>query len=709
MLVLAVRFWYNFSRAWKNGLPRTPNQTQKKDRGKAMATRKAFHSRLVLGAAFCLVFAADAAVKVSEAFGYDPEDSTRFLQAALDSPHEEIVVDAKESPWVARPLKGRSGKTIIFEDGAWIRAKRGSFKGKLDILMRFDGCTNVTLRGVGGNPRNCGLRMWRDDYADTSRYSRSEWRHAVALYGCAKVTIEGLSLIESGGDGLYVASGGDKPWARMGCIDVKIRNCVIDRNYRQGISVIGVDGFLVEDTELTNTKGLAPQAGIDFEPNRKEELLKGIVMRRCLFAGNEGSGIHVFHNYTAGREPADMLFEDCRISGNKTGYVYLNGVGDQNIYSPCGEITLRRCSFADHRREGIHVNKLYNAGGRTLFERCTLENCCTESSESEDISLSVTGHDQGEPDVVEFRDVTVKQPKSRPVLSVPRRTTPYRGIPTVVKGEIKCVVDGKETVHRYDEQWRKSRFKSRDEKMPPPLAAVPAPLEGVAVEDCAPGEMLPCSALFVRGKAKYVFHAAAPGPVRFKFVLSLIGRKKYASYKMEVTRHGQKKVLAVLDSPSAPEGGEVVFDAPEAGFYTLAFGTGNGMAMLGSTVPVALDATSVPVHLVAPGSMPGRSRYFDGKHRVWAYVGAGEKFEFRAITYGAESVGLEMFDPDGKSVARVPTAEGLERLQPEPREGLWAIELSKPTEGAYEDHEIEVRGVPGWLFTCKGRFWRAAK
>ena len=48
------------------------------------------------------------------------------------------------------------------------------------------------------------------------------------------------------------------PGANRGSYNVTIRRCVFDRNYRQGISVIGVDGFLVEDTELTNTKGTPP-------------------------------------------------------------------------------------------------------------------------------------------------------------------------------------------------------------------------------------------------------------------------------------------------------------------------------------------------------------------------------------------------------------------------------------------------------------------
>ena len=132
--------------------------------------KRLFMMMNVAGCIFCSM----AAVKVSETFGYDPIDSTRFLQAALDSSHTEIIVDVQGGDWVTLPLVGKSNKTIIFEDGAWIRAKRGEFKGLYDILIRFGNCTNVTIRG-GGNPRNCGFRMWRDDYDDKSRYQHSEW------------------------------------------------------------------------------------------------------------------------------------------------------------------------------------------------------------------------------------------------------------------------------------------------------------------------------------------------------------------------------------------------------------------------------------------------------------------------------------------------------------------------------------------------------
>ena len=60
-------------------------------------------------------------VKVSERFGFDPVDSTRFLQAALDSGLPKIVIDAKNGPWHTLPLRSRtSNQTIVFEEDAYV-------------------------------------------------------------------------------------------------------------------------------------------------------------------------------------------------------------------------------------------------------------------------------------------------------------------------------------------------------------------------------------------------------------------------------------------------------------------------------------------------------------------------------------------------------------------------------------------------------------
>ena len=60
--------------------------------------------------------AAGRTVKVSD-FGYDPEDSTRFLRQALESGAEKIILDRQAGPWVTLPLKMRSNTELVFEPG----------------------------------------------------------------------------------------------------------------------------------------------------------------------------------------------------------------------------------------------------------------------------------------------------------------------------------------------------------------------------------------------------------------------------------------------------------------------------------------------------------------------------------------------------------------------------------------------------------------
>ena len=73
-------------------------------------------------------------VRVSE-FGFDAEDSTRFMQAAIDSGAKKVVVDARR--WIVLPLRGRSNQEIFFEDGAVVEAKKGAYLGKDDCVFSF--------------------------------------------------------------------------------------------------------------------------------------------------------------------------------------------------------------------------------------------------------------------------------------------------------------------------------------------------------------------------------------------------------------------------------------------------------------------------------------------------------------------------------------------------------------------------------------------
>jgi hypothetical protein len=202
-------------------------------------------------------------------WGFQPEESTAALQAAIDSGAKKVVIERMPSPWIVDPLRLADDQELHFEPGAEVLAKQGSFRGSADSLFSAAGKKNIKLVGPGAT-----LRMRRADY-DGPDYKHAEWRHVLKFHGCTGITIEGLTLAESGGDGIYLGAGpGGAP-----CKDVVIRDVICDRNYRQGISVISAENLLIERCVLKGTAGTPPAAGIDFEPNRANERLVNCVMQ----------------------------------------------------------------------------------------------------------------------------------------------------------------------------------------------------------------------------------------------------------------------------------------------------------------------------------------------------------------------------------------------------------------------------------------------
>lgn len=88
-----------------------------------------------------------------------------------------------------------------------ILAKRLAFQSKYTGLISANAVENVTIEGGPGSM----LRMHRADYANASAdqgivYSKSEWRHGISLSGAKDITIRGIRVTETGGDGVQIAS-----------------------------------------------------------------------------------------------------------------------------------------------------------------------------------------------------------------------------------------------------------------------------------------------------------------------------------------------------------------------------------------------------------------------------------------------------------------------------------------------------------------------
>ena len=212
--------------------------------------------------------------------GYNPTDVTATLQSAINS-GQDIWVPNMGTDWVITPIiLTRNNQEIRFEEGVVVSAKAGSFLGGSDTLFLAASKHDVTLSGYGAT-----FRMRQDDYTQ-SPYPVSEHRHAVVLSDATNFDILGITIEDTGGDGIYVGAG-----SSTFSQNVTIKDVTIDNAYRNGISVISADGVLIEDTVVINTSGTSPQSGIDIEPNFVTQTIQNIVIRDSVIMNNAWFGI----------------------------------------------------------------------------------------------------------------------------------------------------------------------------------------------------------------------------------------------------------------------------------------------------------------------------------------------------------------------------------------------------------------------------------
>ena len=381
-------------------------------------------------------------VSVSD-FGHDERDATRILQRALDSGAKTVRIDKAGSPWQTGPLVVRSNTEIVFEDGVELQARKGLFRDPWDSLLNVNQATNVVIRGEGSGGT---VRMRKLDYR-LPPYEKEEHRHALNILSASDIRVEKMSFVASGGDGIYI--GEDKVVSNC-CRRVVIRDCVCDDNHRQGISVISVDGLLIERTVMKNTDGTDPQSGLDIEPNNPKNVLRDIVLRDCVTTNNTGNGylIAVCHLAT-NSVPVSVTLENCQSLGdNLSPILHAFDPATRGKGAPSGGfLKVRGGRFAGSNRWGVETIDKQLGKMDFSFEDCVFEDNARSCPEESEFKL-VSRHPGLPPtDGISFRNVRVirRRPMHPDWLSL------TRGAKTVgLKGSVTVRVDGVERPVTFD-------------------------------------------------------------------------------------------------------------------------------------------------------------------------------------------------------------------------------------------------------------------
>jgi len=609
-------------------------------------------------------------------WGFDGEDATACLQAAIDSKVPRLIVDHVGKPWIVRPITLRSDQEIVFEKGVEVVAKRGEFKHKSTALLTGVEVKNVTLRGPGAT-----LRMWRSDYA-AEPYSKSEWRHGIRFYSSSNIQIHGLTIAESGGDGIYL--GVYKP----GVVnkDVIIRDVVCDKNHRQGISVIAAENLTIEDCVLSNTSGTPPMAGIDFEPNHPDECLVNCVMRRCRFANNAGGAIAIYTPpLKAASAPLSIRFEDCMSRGDQLGIIIVTGnLPDAAVK---GSVDVVGCTFSQSKGPGITISNIPADGCKVRFENCTLEN--TASGGGLEAPVTITSRAETDEDLggYDFGRLLIKDDRQRRPLNF--MDTSGNVKLRDLKGTLAVRHDGaEETKTVLTDKLLTDWFPFLTMKKLPRVK-----LDGQTFQPLKPGAPRghDLRRIRTRGAVRFALFAAKGDAVRFVAHYGQVAGRSSGDIMPLTVQSPNGRQIGKTDVPFKGDA-TVTFTAPETGLYRIDANTkGNLMSIQETT------------HRVLLTNAFGAMRLFTGTGDFYFYVPAGTR-EFGVKITGegtGEGVKAALHGPDGRLIGEKDDIAAPHQFTvdlPQPSPGVvYKLVLGKASHLHLEDISINLLGIPPLL------------
>lgn len=202
-------------------------------------------------------------------------DYTSYVQAAVTK-YSNVVFPGFPILVNNTGINIGSNKVITFQQGSQVLLLGSS--DETNAIFKISGASNVTLY----NPVIIGDR-------DTHIGTTGEWGMGIGLYGATDVTIYNAKISNCWGDGIYIGQTG----GQVNCKNIVIKDAYLNRNRRDGISIIGVDSLLLDNVYAANTDGTLPMTGINIEPNNSYSEIKKVHINNARTENNGKNGIQV--------------------------------------------------------------------------------------------------------------------------------------------------------------------------------------------------------------------------------------------------------------------------------------------------------------------------------------------------------------------------------------------------------------------------------
>lgn len=288
------------------------------------------------------------------------DDNTALMQQAIDAAAGKVlVIDGSANPYRCNQLTLHSNSIYVCEPNTIIKANDTWITPTLwqAPLIDFRQIQNVKWFG-----NNATITM------NKPATPTVEHAHCMGTRGASDVYIENMILSNASGDGFYIDQY-DADETNAPSHDVTIKNLYCDNNARQGMSIVSGYNLLIQDCIFTNTKGLAPQSGMDIEAELRSPNMSNIKIEGCQFINNTFAGLIVSGIATSISTPIEVFINNCAFTGA------LMGININALKSGMnGSIKADNCHFYNTRYNAIlDYNNSNNAVVRT-FSNCTIVN-----------------------------------------------------------------------------------------------------------------------------------------------------------------------------------------------------------------------------------------------------------------------------------------------------------------------------------------------
>ncbi|MBC7913374.1 MAG: hypothetical protein H7Y07_04550 [Pyrinomonadaceae bacterium] len=203
------------------------------------------------------------------------KDYTSYIQSAITK-NSNIVFPGFPLLVNDSGLSVGSNKVITFLPGSEIRLK-ASDKEKYTI-MEISGATNVILY----NPVIIGDR-------DSHIGITGEHGLGIGIRGSTNVTVYSPKVSNCWGDGIYIGQSRLNPVSK----NIVIKDAHLVKNRRDGISIISVDGLVLDNLYAAYSDGTIPMCGINFEPNDTTCEIRNVNINNPRTEYNGSNGIQI--------------------------------------------------------------------------------------------------------------------------------------------------------------------------------------------------------------------------------------------------------------------------------------------------------------------------------------------------------------------------------------------------------------------------------